>query len=163
MALKSKKDKYADVPPILRNYLNFLTIIKGKSENTVREYYYDLRMFLRYVQCIVNDLSLNEISNVKLDDFDEPDLYGRELGYVLSKEHWGKGLMPEAVKAVIDYCFSILRYDFLLCAHFSRNDQSRRVIEKSGFAYVKDIFHETRFGSIEPTKLYVLYNPALER
>ena len=79
MALKSKKDKYADVPPILRNYLNFLTIIKGKSENTVREYYYDLRMFLRYVQCVVNDLSLDDISNVKLDNFDEKILTDVEL------------------------------------------------------------------------------------
>ena len=128
--------------------------------NSFIEHKKTLALELKENGCVIGSLG---IEKYKLDDFDEPDLYGRELGYVLSKEHWGKGLMPEAVKAVIDYCFSILRYDFLLCAHFSRNDQSRRVIEKSGFAYVKDIFHETRFGSIEPTKLYVLYNPALER
>ena len=29
------------------------------------------------------------------------ELYGRSIGYVLSKDYWGKGLMPEAVKAVI--------------------------------------------------------------
>lgn len=103
------------------------------------------------------------IEKYRVDNFEEYDLYGRELGYVLSKEHWGKGLMPEAVKGVIDYCFSVLGYDFLLCAHFSRNNQSRRVIEKSGFTYLKDVLHETRFGSVEPTKLYVLYNPVLER
>ena len=44
-----KKNTFSDVPPILRNYLNFMTVIKGKSPATVREYYYDLRMFLRYI------------------------------------------------------------------------------------------------------------------
>ena len=29
----------------------------------------------------------------------------REIGYVLSKAYWGQGLMPEAVKEVIRYCF----------------------------------------------------------
>jgi len=30
---------------------------------------------------------------------------GRSIGYVLSKDYWGRGLMPEAVRAVIDYLF----------------------------------------------------------
>lgn len=103
------------------------------------------------------------IERFKEEWFLNTELQGRELGYVLSKAHWGKGLMPEAVGAVIDYCFRVLHYDFLLCAHFVRNDQSRRVIEKSGFRFVKDIEHETRFETVEQTKLYVLYNPTLER
>jgi len=42
--------------------------------------------------------------------------------------------------------------------HFIRNNQSRRVVEKCGFRYVKDIIHQTRFGTEEPTKLYILEN-----
>lgn len=103
------------------------------------------------------------IEGFQEEDFLSSALQGREIGYVLSKEHWGKELMPEAVRAVVKYCFDILGYDFLLCAHFVRNHQSRRVIEKSGFRFVKDIEHETRFETIEPTKLYVLYHPDLER
>ena len=87
------------------------------------------------------------------------DLMGREIGYVLNKDYWGRGLMPEAVKAVISYCFTELDFDWLTCGHFVWNDQSRRVVEKSGFRYVKDVVHTTRFGTEEPTKLYVLYNP----
>ena len=86
-------------------------------------------------------------------------LMGREIGYVLNKDYWGRGLMPEAVKAVIDYCFSELGFDWLTCGHFIRNGQSRRVVEKCGFRYVKDVIHTTRFGTEEPTKLYILYNP----
>lgn len=96
-------------------------------------------------------------------EFDEPDLYGRELGYVLGKEYWGRGLMTEAVKAVIHFCFDTLHYDFLMCGHFVRNDRSRRVIEKSGFRYVADGVYKTRYGTEEPERLYVLYHPRFER
>ena len=103
------------------------------------------------------------IERFREKEFLDTSLQGRELGYVLSREYWGKGLMPEAVNAVIRHCFDVLCYDFLLCAHFMKNHQSRRVIEKSGFRYVKDIEHETRFETVEPTKLYVIYNSNLER
>ena len=87
------------------------------------------------------------------------NLQGREIGYVLNKDYWGRGLMPEAVRAVVDYCFAELGFDWLTCGHFLRNNQSRRVVEKCGFRYVKDVIHTTRFNTEEPTKLYVLHNP----
>lgn len=87
------------------------------------------------------------------------DLMGREIGYAIGKNYWGRGLTPEAVKAVIAYCFNELEFDWLTCGHFIRNPQSRRVVEKCGFQYVCDVIHTTRFGTEEPTKLYVLYNP----
>ena len=90
------------------------------------------------------------------------DRKGREIGYVLNKNYWGRGLMPEAVKAVIDYCFRECSFDWLTCGHFLWNDQSRRVVEKSGFRYVKNVVHQTRFGTEEETKLYVLFNPHKE-
>ncbi len=86
-------------------------------------------------------------------------LKGRELGYVLSRDYWGRGLMPEAVAAVIDYCFRILHYDFLTCAHFRNNVQSQRVIEKCGFRFLKDVQFETQYGTTEDTLLYYLANP----
>jgi len=83
---------------------------------------------------------------------------GREIGYAIGKDYWGRGLTPEAVKAVIDYCFKELDFDWLTCGHFIRNNQSCRVVEKCGFRYIKDIIHHTRFGTEEPTKLYILEN-----
>ena len=91
------------------------------------------------------------------------DSMGREIGYALSKDYWGRGLVPEAVDAVIAYCFRELEFDWLTCGHFIRNDRSRRVVEKSGFVYLKDTVHHTRFGTEEPTKLYILYNPCKVR
>ena len=91
------------------------------------------------------------------------ELQDREIGYVLSKDYWGRGLMPEAVKAVIDYCFSVLGFDYLLCGHYDWNRQSRRVIEKCGFRFLKKVAHETRLGTTEQVRLYILYNPKKAR
>lgn len=71
MAVTSSSAKYGDVPRILREYLNYLTVIKGKSQNTVKEYYYDLRMFYRFLQAHVKHIPLSEISEIDLSDFDE--------------------------------------------------------------------------------------------
>ena len=109
---------------------------------------------------VVGSLGIEECDP---EEYDEPDLYGRELGYVLSKEYWGRGLMPEAVRAVIDCCFRDLHFDFLTCCHFKRNGRSRRVIEKCGFHYVKDISYTTQAGEAEDSCLYIQYNPNLKR
>lgn len=61
----------------------------------------------------------------------------KEIGYVLSKSYWGKGIMPEAVKSVIKFCFDECKLDALSLSHFSFNNQSKRVIKKCGFKFVK--------------------------
>ena len=95
--------------------------------------------------------------------FTGKELKGREIGYALRKDYWGRGLMPEAVHAVIAYCFQTLDFDWLTCGHFLWNSQSRRVVEKCGFQYLKDVIRKTRFGTEETTSLYILYNPYKER
>ena len=64
-------------------------------------------------------------------------LKAKEIGYVLAKDFWGHGLMPEAVKAIIDYGFNELGIEAITCGHFLENNQSKRVIEKIGFEFVK--------------------------
>lgn len=71
------------------------------------------------------------------DESNYADFKIKEIGYVLSKTYWGKGLMPEAVTAVIKYCFDKCKLDALTIGHFSSNSQSKRVIEKCGFKFVK--------------------------
>lgn len=93
----------------------------------------------------------------KLTEFD--GYKGREIGYVLSKDYWGQGLMPEAVKLVIDYLFNQLDYDFLLCGYFIRNNQSKRVQEKCGFTPYRKLVSDTKLGTKESTILMLLINP----
>ena len=66
------------------------------------------------------------------------DLKQKEIGYVLSKDYWGRGLMPEAVTAVISHCFDEWGLEAVTVSHFSHNRQSKRVIEKCGFQFVKE-------------------------
>ncbi len=87
------------------------------------------------------------------------DYKGREIGYVLSQEYWGQGIMPEAVNAVIDYLFNVLDYDFLLCGHYDRNIRSQRVQEKCGFVPYRKLVFSTKMGSEEPGVLRLLVNP----
>lgn len=85
-------------------------------------------------------------------------LQGREIGYVLSRDYWGQGLMPEAVNAVIDWLLNQEKLDFIMVAHFDWNNQSQRVIEKCGFKYLKTTTHTTRYNTVETCKEYILYN-----
>lgn len=89
------------------------------------------------------------------------NLRGRELGFDLAQAYWGRGLMPEAVRAVCDYCFNVLHYDFVTCGHFTTNAQSGRAIEKCGFAYQFDTTADYPDGRKIPVRSYVRYNPKL--
>ncbi len=93
----------------------------------------------------------------KLTEFD--GYRGREIGYVLAKDFWGKGLMPEAVKAVIDYLFTAADMDFLLCGYYDFNSQSKKVQEKCGFRPYRRLIMDTRMGTKEPGVLSLLKNP----
>ncbi len=83
---------------------------------------------------------------------------GREIGYVLAKEHWGKGVMTEAVSAVVDYLFGELDLDFLICGYYDFNSRSARVQKKCGFKPYRKLVMETRLGTQEPGVLNLLVN-----
>jgi len=85
---------------------------------------------------VIGSLGLHRSWANDEDNFD--DLRVIDIGYVLAKNYWGRGLMPEAVNAVIDFCFSKLDIQAVTCGHFRNNEQSRRVIEKCGFVFFKE-------------------------
>lgn len=63
-----------------------------------------------------------------LTEFD--GLLGREIGFVLSRGYWGRGLMPEAVKVVTDFLFKHCNLDFC-CAVTSTSTFSPNVFRKN--------------------------------
>lgn len=93
----------------------------------------------------------------KLTEFD--GYRGREIGYVLSRDYWGRGLMTEAVRAVIDYLFNECGLDFLTCGYYDFNSRSRRVQEKCGFRPYRKLVMDTRMGTKEPGVLNLMTNP----
>ena len=112
---------------------------------------------LEYKGKVIGSIGIEEYSEENYPELDA--LLGREIGYVLSKSYWGQGLMPEAVKAVINWLFSEEMLDVIIVGHFDRNVQSRRVVEKCGFQYIKTTKFETRYDTVENSIEYILYHP----
>ena len=52
-------NKYTDCPSVLRDFLTYHETIKGQSQLTISEYYLDLRMFLRFIRLMRNDMPVN--------------------------------------------------------------------------------------------------------
>lgn len=68
-----------------------------------------------------------------------------EIGYWIGKPYWGQGLIPEAVKALLERCFNELVLDAVWCGYYDGNSKSRRVCEKCGFKY-----HHTNHDILSP-------------
>lgn len=73
---------YAECPPLLRDFMTYISTIRGKSDQTAHEYFLDLRMFLRYLkglrglapagtpyeQIDITDIDLAFIKDITLSD-----------------------------------------------------------------------------------------------
>lgn len=63
--------RYSDCPQILREFLIYHENIKGQSPLTISEYYLDLRMFLRFIKLMRNDMSMStELADIDIQDID---------------------------------------------------------------------------------------------
>lgn len=63
--------RYNDCPQILRDFLIYHETIKGQSELTIREYYLDLRMFLRFMKLMRNEMSIiTRLDSIDIKDID---------------------------------------------------------------------------------------------
>lgn len=57
-----------------------------------------------------------------------------QLGYCLSRALWGRGLMTEALNAVIDHLFSV-GFERVEAVHAVQNPASGRVMQKCGMSF----------------------------
>lgn len=62
--------KYSDCPRVLREFLTYHETIKGQSQKTISEYFLDLRMFLRFIKLMRNDMPIQ----TRLDDIPIKDI-----------------------------------------------------------------------------------------
>lgn len=62
--------RYSDCPQILRDFLIYHETIKGQSQLTISEYHLDLRMFLRFMKLMRNDMPIS----TRLDDIPITDI-----------------------------------------------------------------------------------------
>ena len=109
---------------------------------------------LEYEGKVIGSLGIELYNEEKFPEL--KDVSCREIGYVLSKDYWGRGLMPEALKEVIRYLFEDVGLDAILCGHFLWNRQSERVQEKCGFRHYAYGTYETRYGTVEQDETNIL-------
>ena len=76
-----------------------------------------------------------ELCKATCEPSEETFKYSKEIGFTLAEEHWGKGLMPEAILRIIKYLLNEEEIDAVVCSHFINNNQSEKAIKKCGFKF----------------------------
>ena len=109
---------------------------------------------LEYQGKVIGSVGIEKYNETHFPEFENKKC--REIGYVLSKEYWRQGLMPEALKEVIRFLFENANLDVIFCGHFLWNEQSHRVQEKSGFKHYAFDTYETAFGTKEENEVNIL-------
>lgn len=72
-----------------------------------------------------------------------PDDYLRDVGdldfgYALRRDLWGQGLMPEAIKGMLAFCFQRLNVNSVFAQCSKMNRASARALEKAGMVFLKE-------------------------
>ena len=133
---------------------------KDKSLEILKMFIEEKKVFaivLKENQKVIGSIGIEELGEELDKDLD--NLPGRELGYVLNKDYWNKGIMKEAVSKVVDYCFNTLKLNFLMASYFNHNIASKKVLENLNFKFYKDIIIETGYNNIkEKSTLMLLKN-----
>ena len=133
---------------------------KDKSLEILKMFIEEKKVFaivLKENQKVIGSIGIEELSEELDKDLD--NLVGRELGYVLNKDYWNKGIMKEAVSKVVDYCFNTLKLNFLMASYFNHNIASKKVLENLNFKFYKNIIIKTGYNNIkEKSTLMLLKN-----
>lgn len=78
-----------------------------------------------------------------------------EIGYLLTPELWGKGLVSETINVIVNYAFEVLHFHSIEANTDPENTASGRVLEKCGFvaeAYFRENFYFD--GQFLDSKIY---------
>jgi len=78
-----------------------------------------------------------------------------EMGYWISEEFWGHGIVPAAIKLMLNYGFKTFDVTRIYARTFDTNIKSQKVLEKAGFtleAQLKETFYKN--GTIYDEMIY---------
>ncbi len=112
-------------------------VIESEAKRSIKEIFYPrIKQMLPKGYAIIDLVENKMIGTI---DFHSriKDQKEAEIGFVLHKDYWNKGIMTKAVCQLIKQGFEYLGYDKIIIKHLSKNTASQKVIEKSGFKWVK--------------------------
>ena len=79
------------------------------------------------------DVDGEAVGGIALVLQDDVDRCSAEVGYWLSEQYWGRGIVTAALKAITDYAFKHLELTRVFAVPFAHNTASARVLEKAGY------------------------------
>ena len=83
----------------------------------------------------------------------QSDNSAAEVGYSLSRNYWNRGIMTEALKAVIDYGFGRLNLNRIEAQHETANPASGAVMRKCGMVHEgtlrQRLYNKGRYVDVE--------------
>lgn len=95
-----------------------------------------------FIENVASD-KLNLILAIEVDNMaigaigihPQADVYRKnaELGYWIGESYWGRGIMTDAVTAIVDYTFQHFDIHRIYAGVFEYNKASMRILEKCGF------------------------------
>ena len=88
----------------------------------------------RYHWCIEWKETNEPIGSIGLVRLEE-EIETGEIGYCMAKEYWGRGIMTEALSAVIEYLFVNVGFHRLQACHNTQNPASGKVMKKCGMQF----------------------------
>lgn len=78
--------------------------------------------------CLVGSVSLLNPNDITCE---------AEAGYCMSRAYWGKGIMAEALSAVVKYAFEEVGFRRIFAKHDVNNPNSGKVMRKCGMRYIE--------------------------
>lgn len=102
-----------------------IRIMEDNVEQSKNDSKYAFGIFLKETDELIGNVTLSEILRGPLQSC--------YVGYMLDKQHNGKGYMTEAVRLVVEYAFKELELHRLEAGVMPHNLRSIRVLEKAGF------------------------------
>jgi RimJ/RimL family protein N-acetyltransferase len=87
-----------------------------------------------------------------------------DIGWRLSKRHWGKGYATEGAKACLKYAFEELKIEGIISIASTINVPSLKVMEKIGMKHMYDFEHPLleNYPEIRTCSLFKIRNSNLE-
>lgn len=106
----------------------------GAARKELRRYMVDLyreRLGFRWIITLKGDG--RPIGSLGFYKWAPSAAYQAEMGYDLAREHWGKGIMTEAMNAVIDFGFEKMDLNRIEVFVMPRNKRSIKLVKNLGF------------------------------
>lgn len=120
-------------PEVIRHYgVEYHTMEATKAQMEYFEALYNLKTGIWWK--IVDREKREPLGGIGMNNY-QKEHNRAEIGYWLLPEHWGKGIITEAIGAMVDYLFREWGLHRIEAVVEEGNSSSCRVLERAGFVY----------------------------